>query len=507
MEVDKLTRRQMLGALGAGVVTVSGLRSWLPALASERSRMPNVVLILADDLGWRDTSLYGSRFYETPNIERLANRGMLFTQAYAANPLCSPTRASIMTGLHPARIGITTPSCHLPQEVLEQRIAAVGPPQQRTLQANSVTRLKQEYVTIAERLKEAGYATGHFGKWHLGHEPYDPLHQGFAVDVPHTPGPGPGADYLAPWSYQLQGGARPGDAVQRMTGETGEHIEDRMGSEAVKFIRDNKHRPFFLNYWCFSVHGPWKARPELIEKYRKKANANYPQHNPVYGAMIESMDQNIGRVIDEIDRQGLSDNTIIILFSDNGGVHFEDNDGNQVTSNFPLRGGKATIYEGGTRVPCVVVWPGTVQPGSHSSEIIQSIDWHPTILEMLQMRSRRRSRFDGMSIAPALKGKRIDRDTIFCHFPHYVKKTEAVPSTYVRKGDWKLIRFYCDTDEQADRFELYNLKTDISERRNVARLEPDRVNELNTLIDGFLKDTSAMIPQPNPDFVPEAIKQ
>lgn len=211
-------------------------------------RKPNVIFILADDLGWWDTSLYGSKFHETPHIDRLAQRGVMFTQAYAANPLCSPTRASILTGLYPGRIGITMPACHLPpEERLEATLQRNAPPTQKALQQVSATRLKHEYFTLAEALKEAGDATGHFGKWHLGHEPYDPLHQGFDVDVPHTPGPGPAGSYLAPWRFPPQ---------LNFVGQPGEHIEDRMAQEAIKFIRANKDRPFYLNYWAFSVHSP-----------------------------------------------------------------------------------------------------------------------------------------------------------------------------------------------------------------------------------------------------------
>lgn len=214
------------------------------------ARKPNVVFILADDLGWRDTALYGSTYYETPNIDRLATRGMMFRNAYAASPLCSPTRSSIATGLYPARIGITMPSCHLPQVILEQTLEKSGRPTRKALIPNSITRLKLEYVTTAENFKAAGYRTAHFGKWHLGAEPYDPLHQGFDIDLPHTPAPGPSGGYLGgPWKFWPT------------QGKPGEHIEDRMAEEAEKFIRENKSRPFYIDYWAFSVHEPWQAKP------------------------------------------------------------------------------------------------------------------------------------------------------------------------------------------------------------------------------------------------------
>jgi arylsulfatase A-like enzyme len=468
--------------------------------AADAPRGPNIVFILADDFGWHDTSLYGSTFHRTPNIDKLAARGMMFTQAYAANPLCSPTRSSILTGLYPARIGITAPVCHMPEEFLEEAIVQRGAPQNKALQAKSATRLKLEYRTIAESLKDAGYVTGHFGKWHLGLEPYDPLHQGFDVDVPHWPGPGPAGSYVAPWKFPLK---------LNFTGQPGEHIEDRMSQEAVKFIRQNKDRPFFLNYWAFSVHAPFDAKKALIEKYAKLADPKNPQRNPLYAAMVESLDDAVGTLVKTIDELGLTQNTIIVFFSDNGGVHwtaFKEH-GDQspwkdipITSNAPLRGGKATIYEGGTREPCIWIWPGVTKAGSKSDALISSIDFHPTLLEMVGLKPQVDQKFDGMSIVPALKGQPLGRDTVFCHFPHYTPATGAIPSTYVRKGDWKLIRCYADNDDQTDRFELYNLKDDLSETKNLAPQMPEKVMELNLLIEQFLKETMAVVPTANPAY-------
>jgi len=478
--------RVSLALLGALVVSPVAAQSAKPP------RRPNVVFILADDLGWRDTSLYGSTFCETPNIDRLARRGMVFTQAYAANPLCSPTRASIMTGLYPARIGITAPVCHVPQEVLKETLQPKAPPHQKALACVSATRLSQDYFTLAEALKAAGYATGHFGKWHLGREPYDPLHQGFDVDVPHWPGPGPAGSYLAPWKFP------------DFQGRPGEHIEDRMAGEATGFLEANKDRPFFLNYWCFSVHSPWGAKPDLIEKYRAKARPDSPQRNPVYGAMVQSLDENVGRLVQTLDRLGLAQNTIVVFFSDNGGVHFADVEGAPVTSNAPLRGGKATIYEGGTREPCIVIWPGVTKPGSRSDALISSIDFYPTLLEMTGLAPRPSQQLDGISIVPALRGKPLARDTVFCHFPHYIPATGNRPATCVRQGDWKLIRFHADNDDQTDRFELYNLKADLSEIKNLAGAMPDKVKELNALITEHLQQITAVVPVANPAYRPGA---
>ncbi|HUS91116.1 MAG TPA: sulfatase [Phycisphaerae bacterium] len=491
------TRREFLKRLGIGAAAVAagGVRG---AAAATGKRKPNVLFILADDLGWRDTSLYGSRFYETPNIDALAKRGVMFTQAYAANPLCSPTRASIMTGLYPARIGITTPACHLKQEVFEQTLPAAAAPHVKALTPASATRLRQEYFTLAEALQAAGYATGHFGKWHLGHEPYDPLHQGFEVDFPHWPGPGPAGSYVAPWRFP------------KLKGAAGEHIEDRVGQEVVKFIRAHKDRPFFASYWCFSVHSPYDAKKQLVEKYAAKADPNNPQRHPVMGAMIQSLDENVGRVVAALDEAGLADDTILVFFSDNGGVHWGGNQGEgnrydcPITSNSPLRGGKATIYEGGTREPMIVIWPGVTKPGTKSDALVGSIDFHPTILDMLHLAPRPGQQFDGMSIVPALKGRPLGRDTVFCHFPHYVKATGNLPATYVRKGDWKLIRFYADGPKQADRFELYDLGKDLGEASDLAAAMPEKVEELNALIDRHLKDIGAVVPKPNPRYSPRA---
>jgi arylsulfatase A-like enzyme len=468
-----LTRRTFLSALTAAAAT---------------PRKPNIVFILADDLGWRDTSAYGSAFYETPNVERLARRGMQFSQAYAAAPICSPTRASIMTGLYPARLGITVPAGHQPEEILTSTLETRGRPDHKALAARTATRLKLDYFTLAEAFRDAGYATGHFGKWHLGREPYDPLHQGFDVDVPHWWGPGPAGGYLAPWKFP------------NFQGRPGEHIEDRMAQEAVKFLRANRDKPFFLNYWCFSVHAPHGAKPALIEKYRARADPKAGQRNPVYGAMVQSMDEAVGRLLDALDELRLVQDTIVVFFSDNGGIHFHDIEGAPVTSNAPLRGGKATIYEGGTREPCIVVWPGVVKPASRSDQVISSIDFYPTLLEMTGLRPRDGQKFDGLSIVPALRGGRLSRDAIFCHHPHYTPATGHRPSTYIRQGDWKLIRFYADTDDQKDRFELYNLKDDLGETQDLAPRLPAKVRELNARIDAFLKDTGAVVPQPNPAY-------
>jgi len=482
----------MIGAVGAAAATIR---------SDDTIARKNLVFILADDLGWRDLGCYGSIFYETPHLDRLAGRGVRFTQAYAASPLCSPTRASILTGLYPARIGITIPVCHLPRENFEARLAPKAPPDRKALHAVSVTRLKTEYTTLSDVLQSAGYATGHFGKWHLGHEPYSPFQQGFDVDVPHWPGPGP-PGYLAPWLSE----------AFKLPAQPGEHVEDLLSQQAVEFIQAHKNEPFYLNYWAFSVHAPHESKVELIDHFRRKAAelpADSPQRNPVNAAMISCLDQAVGRIVQAIDDAGIADRTIIVFFSDNGGIHWANPSYVRladppvdvpITSNAPLRGGKANIYEGGTREPCLIVGPQVTRAGTVNDTMIQSVDFLPTLLEMMDIPMPVGQPCDGKSFASALRGQPHDRGPLFCHFPHYTPKAGGIPSTSVRVGDWKLIRFFCDNPDQSDRFELYNLAEDLSEQHNLAENRPDKVRELSPRIDQFLADTGAVVPVPNPDY-------
>lgn len=488
---------------------VAGAVVLAPLAGGATPTQPNVVFILADDLGWSDTSLNGpNAFYETPNLQRLAQRGLRFTQAYAANPLCSPTRASIQTGLYPARIGLTAPVAHVAQVVLEKSHVKQAPPNAHVLVAQSVTRLDTRYHTLAKAFKAVGYRTAHFGKWHLGPEPYSPLQQGFDVDFPHWPGPGPAGSYVAPWRFPPALG---------VASTAGEHIEDRLATEAIKFMTAHRDEPFYLNYWAFSVHAPYDAKKELVEKYRAKAArlpAGSAQRNPVYGAMVQSLDENVGRLLDALDELKLTERTIIVFFSDNGGVHWVAGTeeasaawniaGIPITSNSPMRGGKATTYEGGTREPCVVVWPGLTRPGTVTESIIQSIDFFPTFADLLPLPVPATHHFDGRSFAPALRGAPHDRGPTFVHFPHNTPASGGLASTWVRVGDWKLIRFFSLNADLSDVLELYNLSEDVSETRNLAAQFPAKVAELNALISGFLRDTEAVVPPRNPAYNPKA---
>ncbi|MCC6126700.1 MAG: sulfatase [Pirellulales bacterium] len=461
------------------------------ASSADSGRRPNIVFILADDLGWRDTSLYGSTFYETPQIDRLARRGMRFCNAYAASPLCSPTRASIMTGLTPERIGITYPLCHIAEERLKAALAPQTPDDRKAIPCQTATRLSTDYYTLAEAFRDAGYATGHFGKWHLGAEPYSALEHGFAVDVPHTPACEPESGYLGPWKFLEK---------QHFTGVANEHLEDRMASEAIGFLRANRDKPFFLNYWAFSVHSPFDAKPEFVAKYRRKANPNHPQQCPIYAAMVQSLDDNVGRLLDALDEFHLTEHTIVIFFSDNGGNMYERADGLLPTSNAPLRDGKGTLYEGGVRVPLLVVWPGRVQPDSQSEAFFSSVDFYPTLLEMAGLKAKSGQTFDGVSQAPVLQGQAAVREAVYGCFPQYFPSAKSLPSSSVRVGDWKLIRFHCDNADQTDRFELYNLREDLGESKNLAAEFPQKVQTLDALLGRHLREIGAIVPQPNPGY-------
>lgn len=464
-----------------------------PNALAESKQQHNVVLILADDLGWSDTTLYGtSRFYQTPNIQRLAKRGMTFSRAYSASPLCSPTRASILTGLAPARHGITAPNCHTPVVRLKPTVKQSASPVQHAVQPDPVTRLDPRYLTLAERLRQEGYATGHFGKWHLGLPPYSALEHGFDVDIPHWHGPGPAGSYVAPWKFP---------DFDHDPQIPDQHIEDRMALEATAFLQKNQKRPFFLNYWMFSVHAPFDAKASLIKKYQQSVDPEDDQRCPTYAAMVESMDDAVGTLLDEIDRLSLTDNTIIIFASDNGGNMYNEVQGERPTSNRPLKGGKATMFEGGVRTPAIVVWPGKVAPDSQSDQLIQSMDFYPTLLQMLDLKPEAGQIFDGVSLLPALRNQLLSRQAIFTYFPHSPPVPDWIPPAIsVHKDHWKLIRIFHAGTKTEHRYQLYNLKEDIGEKNNLAPQNLDLVHQLDALIDEHLLQTNAVVPIKNNQF-------
>ena len=457
-----------------------------------QAQQPNIVFIMADDLGWSDTELNGTTsFYETPNILRLADRGMTFTRAYSAHPLCSPTRASVMTGLEPGRLRFTSAQGHVAEERLWiESMAATAGTNKKVVTAGSVTRLNTTYDTLAESLKAAGYATGFFGKWHLGPEPYSPLEHGFDTDIPHRNGSGPQGGYMPPWG---SGSWVPATAD--------ENQEDRLAQEAVTWMQAQTE-PFFLNYWAFSVHGPNEAKPEYIAKYDAKADPLALQRNATNGGMVETLDDAVGTILDEIDALGLTNNTIIVFTSDNGGVYHKQSDGAPITSSAPNKFGKAHIYEGGTHVPTTVVWPGQAQAGSVSDAFLTSTDWFPTLLDMAGISTS--LTFDGVSQVPALLGQTAPRDAVFTFVPSNSPAVGARPAIAMREGDWKLIRHFADNDDQTDRLELFNLTADIGELTNVAAANPSIVSAMNADISQWLIDHEVLVPIPNPNYDPNA---
>ena len=392
--------------------------------------------------------------------------------------------------MSPARTGITSPNCHVPEVVLKATLKDRAPVTKPSIGPDPVTRLTTHYQTLPKSLKAAGYATGHFGKWHLGAEPYSALEHGFDVDLPHWPGPGPAGSFVAPWKFPDFDPKTPN-----------EHIEDRMASEASAFMEAHRNEPFFVNYWMFSVHAPFNAKKELIEKYRAIVDKKNPQNCPTYAAMVESMDDAVGTLLDTLERLGVADNTIILFTSDNGGNMYNTVDGTTATSNAPLRGGKATMYEGGTRVPLLVCWPGKVAGGSKSDVLMNSCDFYPTLMEMLSLKLASDQRFDGASLVPALQGKPMNRDAIYTFFPHDPPVPEWMPpSVSIHRGDWKLIRLFACGEKGADRWKLFNTRDDIGETTDLVAKHPELVKDLDKRIGEFLHDANAVVPIANPAF-------
>ena len=429
-------------------------------------RKPNFVFILIDDLGWTDLSCFGSEVYETPNIDQLAAKSMKFTNAYAACTVCSPTRASILTGKYPATLNLTDwiPGHALPHAKLQ------------VPQFNQELPLNE--ITLAEVLSEAGYVSTSIGKWHLGHESFYPEEQGFDSNIGGTH-KGQPPIYFAPYNIPTL-----------EEGPEGEYLTDRLADEAIQFIETNQERPFFLYWPHFAVHTPLQAKPELVDKYQQKMKPEQAQNNPTYAAMIESVDQAVGRIVEKLQQLNLSENTIIIFMSDNGGLA-------RVTSNEPLRAGKGSAYEGGHRTPMFIYWPQVIQPGAVGEVPVSSIDFYPTILEMAGVNVPNSEQIDGLSLVPLLtQTGELNREALFWHYPHY-HPGGATPYSAVRQGDFKLIEYFED-----NRVELYNLKSDLSETQNLAQEMPEKRDELLKLLADWRQQVKAQMPTPNPNFDP-----
>lgn len=460
-----------------------------PSKAADKAK-PNIIFFLADDLGQRDLGCYGSKFYETPNLDRLAAQGARFTDAYAACPVCSPTRASIMSGQWPQRSGIT------------DYIGAPMKPSDwkrntKLLPAPYTDRLSLDAPTLAKALKGSGYATFFAGKWHLGPEGWWPENQGFDFNLGGIDRGGPygGNKYFSPYGNP------------RLTdGPDGEHLPDRLASEATMFIQAHKDQPFFAYFSFYDVHTPLMAREDLKKKYEEKRkqlglvaewgreherDVRMVQEHAVYAAMVEAMDQAVGKVLAKVDELGLAENTLVIFTSDNGGLSTSEG---WPTSNLPFRGGKGWMYEGGIREPLLIRWPSVVKPGRVVGTPVSSPDFFATLLEATATQPQPGQVLDGVSLMPVFKGGELAERPLFWHYPHYGNQGGA-PGAAIRRGDWKLIEWF-----EEDRVELFNLAADIGEQNNLVESEPQRARSLRDELHRWQKDVGAKYPIANPDY-------
>ena len=407
-----------------------------------------MVFFLIDDLGWMDIGANGSNYYKTPHIDQLAKEGVRFTNGYAACNVCSPTRAAIMAGKYPARLLLTQ---WLPSGRWDAK-------KNKLQEARYLSNLPLEEFTVAEALREGGYKTAFMGKWHLGPLPYYyPEHQGFDINVA-------GRDYGAPGSYwyPFEGSWRIPTTDLKVFkespigGKEGDYLTDRLMEEGDKFIRENSEKPFFLMMSLYAVHSPLQGKPEKVAIY-EKVPKEQRQGDPRYAAMVETVDDGVGRLMTALREKEIEENTLVIFTSDNGGM-------SKATDNSPLRANKGSNYEGGLRVPVIVKWPGVTEPGSISDEPVISTDFYPTILGATGLPKRPLQHVDGVDLSSVLKGRsRIDRQSLFWHYPHYNQHPQNFPATVIRKGQWKLIEIL-DTGE----LELYNLALDVGEQNNLA---------------------------------------
>jgi len=459
------------------------------------SKPPNIVCILIDDLGWRDLACYGSSFYETPHLDALAARGIRFTDAYASCPVCSPTRASVMTGKYPARVGITN--------------FIGGNDCGRLDRVPYLDHLPGNETTIADALREGGYQTWHVGKWHLGGDDHEPQHRGFDVNVGGCGWGMPKQGYFSPWGIR-----------NLEDGPEGEYLTDRLTDETLALIAGrDRDRPFFLHLAHYAVHTPIQAPAEKVEYFREKAarlgldrertfavGEEFPclhkrgkrvtrrllQSDPEYAAMIANLDDNLGRVVAAIDEAGIAEDTLIVFTSDNGGLATAEG---SPTCNRPLAEGKGWMYDGGTRVCQFAVWPGTIAAGSECAVPVSTPDLYPTFLEAAGLPPRGEQHVDGESLMPLLRGDgELAREAIFWHYPHYGNQG-GTPGSSIRRGRWKLIEFFDD-----GRRELYDMNDDPGEERDRAAGEPDLVEDLAEALATWRVSVSARIPEPNPRY-------
>ncbi len=446
-----------------------------------KTKRPNIVFIYADDLGWKDAGFMGSKFYDTPSLDALAASGRIFTNAYANAPNCAPSRAALLTGLYLPRTGVFTVGTSKRGKSKFRRIIPV---QNKTV-------LDTSFITIAEALRQNGYTSISIGKWHLGDDPESgPLEQGFDYNVGgwHLGHP---KSYFSPYKNPVL-----------EDGPEGEYLTDRLTNEALSFIEKNKDKPFFLYFPHYAVHTPLQAKENLTELFKPRV-PDGDQKNPVYAAMVKSLDESVGRIILKLNELNIRKKTIVIFTSDNGGY-------GPATSMAPLRGSKGMLYEGGIREPFIVSWPGRVKPGTRSDYPIIGTDMFPTILSLTHTDLFPGQQFDGINLKKLfLKGKKPDERPLFWFFPAYLERYRGVPDIWrttpasaVRLGNWKLIRFF-----ETGVTELYNLKDDIGETQELSDRFPEKKKEMENLLENWIKETNAPVPyKPNPEFDETAYK-
>lgn len=459
-------------------------------LAFER---PNVLFILVDDLGYADLGYTGSTSYETPNIDALAANGMIFTNAYAASPVCSPTRAAILTGKYPARINLTD---YIPGN------RHWGPHADQQLASQPFKlQLDLEEYTIAEAFKDNGYNTMFAGKWHLGEkDEFYPTHQGFTINIGGNHTGHPSGGYFSPYQNpELEDGIK------------GEYLTDRLTNEVIKFIENANDEPFFAYLSFYSVHLPLEAKKDKVNKYDEKFARQFNeeeqflkegktffknrQNNATYAGMVESMDENVGRVLQVLKNKGLSENTIVVFTSDNGGMASSNTTHNIPTSNMPLRAGKGHLYEGGIHEPLIMKWLAEIKPGSVSKHVVTSTDLYPTLLDLAGIGQLPNQHLDGVSLKPILQSKPQKDRPIFWHNPHYSGGLGGTPSGAIRLGEYKLIEFYEDMH-----LELYNVVKDVGEKNNLVLEQPIKAKELKKKLFQWREEMNALMPFPNPHY-------
>ncbi|MCI0643204.1 MAG: sulfatase [Gemmataceae bacterium] len=457
----------------AALVTVIGVAPHATAAQPDR---PNVVLILIDDMGWRDLGCTGSDLYRTPHIDALSSSGMRFTQAYSAAPICSPTRASILTGQHPARLGMTD---WLP--------GRRDMPSQILLRPQIATHLPESTTTLAEALKQRGYRTAHIGKWHLGAGEHGPEKNGFDVNIGGT-----------------QAGSPPGGYFKFNTPtlklQPGEYLTDRLTDEAVGFIDQNGKHPFFVYLAHYSVHIPLQPKQEVAARYQAAVKPDAIHTNAIYAAMVESVDNSVGRILQKLDELSLAENTLVIFTSDNGGLSVREGADTPATSNHPLRTGKGYLYEGGIRVPLLIRWPAAAKAGTTCDVPVASADLYSTVIAAAGAAGN--PIVDGQTLLPLLRQQDgFQPRALYWHYPHYSNQGSK-PSGAVRNGDWKLIEFFED-----GRRELYNLREDPSESQDLSAKNRAKADELAVDLARWRQATGARLPTSNPDYVRKAARQ